>query len=308
MHFTILLPTYKTGDMTAYSIRRMLECRGRHTINIIVIDNGNGIGMDELPDDPLVRILPYPTDRLQSHGIAFDFALQTIPDLISECFITVESDSFPMDDRWLDHMEGWANQGWDMVGSKLKLSGGTYIHPAGAMYRKKNWSEAMETVRGYGYHFYETLLPPCFHVMSRDIVDGAEDKKKRFLPIAEGVFHQGMGFNDEALETYGNRNMESEPPTILPRSGNDRYTRMMYEPGQWFAYWHAATGKRIKEVPTKIQWLPNRENQAQEYTLMENGFKHLWGITAYTACENGESVSDVVAFKRRQLAEICKSI
>ncbi len=80
--------------------------------------------------------------------------------------------------------------------------------------------------------------------------------------------------------------------------------RVMYEPGQWFAYWHVATGKKIKEVPTEIRWLPNRENQNQEFTLMENGFKHLWGITSYTECPNGDDMREVVNFKKHQLAEL----
>ncbi len=162
----------------------------------------------------------------------------------------------------------------------------------------------MEDVKKYGYHFYDHLVPPCYSLMSKELIPGAEAKRISFLPVAEGVFHQGMGFNDEELSTYGQRNMESEPPTILPREGKEQYLRIGYEPGQFFSYWHVATGKKIKEVPTEIRWIPNRENQAQDFTLMENGFKHLWGITAYTACENGDNVSDVVAFKRDQLKQI----
>jgi hypothetical protein len=64
-------------------------------------------------------------------------------------------------------------------------------------------------------------------------------------------------------------------------------------------------GKKIKEVPTEVRWLPNRENQNQEFTLMESGFKHLWGITSYSEYENKE-MDDVIQFKRRQAAELYK--
>ncbi len=310
MKTTILLPTFRTREMTAYSVSQILANRGRHQANIVVIDNGGGIGLDLIPKHKDVTILSYPADRLQSHGIAFDYALQTVPDLIEECFITVESDSFPTHSEWLSHAEDWMNQGYDLAGSKMKLSGGTYIHPAGAMYRKSNWLEAMETVRKYGYHFYESMIPPCYHLMKKELIEGddsVEKKRVRFLPISKGVFHQGMGFCDESVDTYGNRSMESESPTILPRDGDDQYYRVMYEPGQWFAYWHKAMGKRIKEVPTEVRWLQGRENQNQEFSLMENGFKHLWGITAYSDCTTPE-LAEIVNFKKRQAAELFESM
>ncbi len=308
MKTTILLPHYRTGAMTAYSVKRILACRGRHQANIIVIDNGGGVGCDLIPKDKDVTVLSYPSDLLQSHGVAFDFALQQRFDLIEECFVTVESDSFPIADTWLDHYEDYSNQGYDLAGSKLKLSGGTYFHPAGAMYRKSNWLEAMADVRelNKSYNFYECLIPPCYHVMSREVLAGTEKEAKRlrFLPVAQGVFHQGMGFNDEDVKTYGRRSMESEAPAILSREGADRYLRVMYEPGQWFAYWHRARGKKIKEVPTEIRWMPGRINEQQEFTLMENGLKHLWGITAWDGSECKE-MQDVIDFKRQQALDIC---
>lgn len=309
MKTTILLPHFRTRYMTAYSVKRILACRGRHEANVIVIDNGGGVGLDDIPNDPDVTVISYPKDLLQTHGVAFDYALKQIPELIQECFITVESDSFPMHSEWLSHYEDYENQGWDLAGSRLKLSGGTYIHPAGAMYRKSNWLEAMEDVKRYkeaGYHFYESMIPPCYHVMGRFIHNDplAEAKRVRFLPVSEGVFHNGMGYANESVVSYGDRTPEGEAPTILPRRGDNQYLRVMYEPGQWFAYWHYAKGKKVKEVPTEIKWLDGRVNQNQEYTLMENGFKHLWGITAYTVCDNDPAMKAVVDFKRRQVEEL----
>ncbi len=310
MKTTVIIPHYRTGALTRFTVNQFLACKGRHQLNIIVVDNGGGIGVEDIPKHPDVTLLTYPAELLQSHGLAYDHALKTVPGLIEECFITSESDSFPTHDRFLDHAEDWQNDGVDLAGSKLKLSGGTYLHPAGAMYRKSNWLEAMQTVREYGYHFYESMIPPCYHLMRKELIEGddsVEKKRVRFLPISTGVFHQGMGFKDESVDTYGNRDMESEPPTILPRDGDDQYYRAMYEPGQWFSYWHKAMGKRIKEVPTEVRWLPGRENQNQEFSLMENGFKHLWGITAYSDCTTPE-LAGVVAFKRRQAAELFESM
>ncbi len=308
MKTTILIPHYRTGAVTAHSVKRFLQCRGRHTINIVVIDNSNGIGVDRIPKSPDVTIISYPVDLLQSHGIAFDYALQNHSDLIDECFITAESDSFPIADTWLDHYEDYWNQGWDMAGSRMKLSGGEYVHPAGAMYRKTNWIEARECVDSYGYHFYDSGLssPSCISLMRKEKIIGeiAEEKLKRYLPVAESVFHQGMAFCDDSLDRYGARSISNQPQAILPRDGVDEYRRIMYEPGQWFSYWHLARGKRIKEVPTEIRWMPGRVNQQQEFSLMENGLKHLWGITAWDGSEC-EEMQDVIDFKRRQAIDIC---
>ena len=49
-------------------------------------------------------------------------------------------------------------------------------------------------------------------------------------------------------------------------------------------------------IPTEIKWLPGRENQQQEYTLMVNGFRHEWGISAY--CDGGSpDTQDIAAVK-----------
>lgn len=305
MKVSIIIPHYVTGDMTAYSVSKFIERKGRHEIHIIVIDNGGG-GIEKVAIHPDVTILEYPKNLLQSQGIALDYALRTHPHLIEDYFITAESDSFPIDERWLDHYEDYVNQGYDIAGSRLKLSGGEYIHPAGTMYRKKNWIEAMECVRSYGYHFYDSGLssPSCISLMRKEKLEDqvAVDKLARYLPVATGVFHQGMAFGDDSLNSYGSRTMTTESPLILPRQGRSEYRRIMYEPGQWFAYWHVASGKEIKEIPTVVKWMDGRINQNQEYSLMENGFKHLWGITAYADCKDPDpSMAKIIEFKRNQM-------
>jgi len=143
MKFSILIPHYKTGKMTAYCIHKILKHRGNHEVNIIVVDNSNDgseeyfmpfaekFGTHEWCDG---WYIPYPSDIMQSHGLAFDYALENVPN-ITPYFITLESDSYPIDDSWLDYYENLINEGYDMAGSYLRLSGGQYIHPAGAMYK-----------------------------------------------------------------------------------------------------------------------------------------------------------------------------
>jgi len=47
MKFTILLPHYKTGKMTAYTIAQFLKHKGKHDIEILVVDNNAGDGSIE---------------------------------------------------------------------------------------------------------------------------------------------------------------------------------------------------------------------------------------------------------------------
>lgn len=313
--FTIIVPHYRTGKITAYCIHQLNKLRGTHPINIIVVDNSNGEGIEYFEGMENVTIMGYPYKLLQSHGIAFDFALEHCFDAITEYFITVESDSFPTQNNWLDYYENLINEGYEMAGSKLHLSGGEYLHPAGAMYKKSNWKEAKELVAVYNkmYHYlsnYEEREGFKGHLMNPS--DDATDEY--YLPLSTSVFHQGMGFKDESINTYGQRNIESEQDSILIPDGmlggiiRPTFFRIGYEPGQWFSYWHYTTGKKVKQIPTLVKWMDNRVNQQQEYTMMEeNEFKHLWAVTAYNGCTSPE-LKDIIDFKAQQMEDHYNSI
>ena len=338
MRITILLPHYKTWKMSIYAMSKLLQHKGKHQLNVAIIDNSVGPDSAEILDwcnenasaDFDISYLAYPPNMMQSHGLAFDYALNR--NIVkTEHFITIESDSFPTQDNWLDYYESLINQGYDMAGSKMKLSGGEYIHPAGAMYKKSNWIEAKEFVKTLNehYHYYPNLGVkhyeingkkysfPC-HVMSRerltDFPDkhhsynnvSFEDQLNSYLPIAQSVFHNGMGFKQESYLTYGHRNIAGEKNSIWGNQENTIY-RMGYEPGQWFAYWHYATGKKVGEIPTQIQWMPNRVNQQQEQTVMENGFTHLWAVTAYHDCTD-PAVADIAKRKSELMNQLYESI
>lgn len=337
MKFSILIPHYKTGKMTAYAIHQLLKNKGRHEVDIIVIDNSNGEGVkyfdkyipQPMPDNCRAIYLRYPKDKLQSHGIAFDFALEKMYDEISDYFITIESDSFPTQYNWLDYYESLINQGYDMAGSRMKLSGGEYIHPAGAMYKKSNWKEAKDYIMSINYSYMpnaaykegfkshlmihnsivnDFLANPTIELVSNSIQEN-ELAQIRYFPIAESVFHNGMGHSQEAYSTYGKRTIASETENaIIKETSEDLIYRMGYEPGQWFSYWHYATGKKVGEIPTEIKWMPNRINQQQEYTEMENGFHHIWGVTAYGGGEPDENTIDIYNRKKQLMEELYNSI
>src|SRR5574343_497018 len=143
MKISILIPHYKVGKITAYSISKIIQHKGIHEVDIIVIDNNPGDGSSEYfkPFEPDITYIPYPKDKLQSHGIAFNYALDN-GYVHTDYFITLENDSFPVKDGYLDYYEKIINAGMDAAGSILELSGGCYMHPCGALYTTSVYFEA----------------------------------------------------------------------------------------------------------------------------------------------------------------------
>lgn len=307
MKFTILIPHYKTGMMTAYSVAQILKYKGNHEIDILVIDNNSGDGSAAylMPFMKDIIIVEYPKDKLQSHGVAFDYVL---PEVQAEWFITMESDSFPTSETFFDTMELVVKKGFDGAGSLLTLSGGRYKHPAGALYKKSVWNEAKDYFSNIPYNYYPNFMMrdnfPVHAMIHKSLVeqvsnnpddwvelaseykgntkDIMKEKLAYYSPIGTGVFHNGIGGRQENFNTYGSRTEETDVAFIMVGEKNTKIIgRMGYEPGQALHYFELATGRNIHYVPTKIAWLPGKENQQQERTVMINGFTHLWGISAY---------------------------
>jgi len=305
--FTILIPHYKTGMMTAYSVAQLLKYKGNHEVDILVIDNNAGDGSANylMPFMKDITIIEYPKDRLQSHGIAFEYVL---PEIQTEWFLTMESDSFPTVNHWLDYYEDVIKSGFDAAGSKLKLSGGEYLHPCGAIYKKSVWEDAKKYCMSIPYKYYPNMsMRDNFanHLMihnslvdelSENPADWVElsseykgntkqimkEKQSHYEPVAIGPFHQGMGIRQESVRTYGSRTIESESPYILFTGKEQKLIgRVGLEPGQWFTYYMAATNKKMYFIPTTTKWMEGRMNQQQDFTFNVAGFKHLWGISAY---------------------------
>lgn len=329
MKITIIIPHYKTGKMTAYSIFKILQHSDGHEVDIIVVDNNVGDGSVEYlsPFMNKVGYVPYPKDRMQSHGIGIDWVLQN--NFVStDYFITLESDSFPIEDGWLNKYEAAISQNIDAAGSILKLSGGTYLHPCGAIYKKSVWREANEYIKTIDYDYFPNMSYKdgfdCHLMVHNSITEKLLENPDDYIELAEGykpynkeralerlkyynptccVFHHGVGMNQEALISYGQRNLNTETPKILLDNKVKLIRRVGYEPGQFFTYWMAANNKKIVALETEVKWMPNREGQQQEYTLNSFGVKHLWGISSYTE-RGSKDVEDIYNLKTSQPDEL----
>ena len=322
MRFTILIPHFKAGKMTAYAVSQFLKCRGRHDVKIVIIDNSPTDGSARYlePFRDSISYHKYPEGKLQSHGIAFDYALKNglVED---EYFITAESDSFPTDPNWLDYYEKIAKDGVDCAGSVMRLSGGTYLHPAGAMYRREVWEKAYDYASKIPYAYFPNMAAKegfdCHLMVKKSFVNDFLKDPEKFVELAEGykpysegkalerlagydpvgsgVFHNGMGSLQESIHTYGQRSLFMGGPedALITDRGNTFIHRIGYEPGQYFCYWIAANDYLMRAIPTEVKWLPGKENQQQEYTINSAGFKHIWGVSAYHDVSKENSVAAI---------------
>jgi len=318
MKFSLLVPHYGTPKMTAFTIAQLLKYKGDHEITIFIVDNNSGDGSLSYCSPmwaPNIWVYPYPKEQLQSHGIAFDFVMPFVQD---EWVITLESDSFPTKPDWLDYYEDLINKGYDGAGSLLKLSGGEYIHPAGALYKKSIWQEAKAYCKSIKYAYFPNMSMKegfACHLMVhsnilQDFLSSPNDyielstsylpytnslaaEKRYYYEPVNAPFHNGMGKNQESIHTYGIRNLESEAENVLLDNKYKLINRIGAEPGQWFSWWQKAMGKSIFQIPTEVKWIEGREGRQQEYTLMENGFRHIWGVSAYKDVDPNDEIAKI---------------
>lgn len=330
MRITVLMCHFKTEKMTKYSVYQFLLLKGRHDVDIFICNNNVGDGsLDWAKGKENVRVFDYPKDKLQSHGIGYDFMM---PFVETEHFLTAESDSFPTQDNWLDYYENLIHKGFDSAASLLKLSGGTYGHPAGALYRKSVYDECKAYCDSMPYaHFPHIAMKdgfPC-HLMVRDeIVERFCDNPTEFIEVSKkikdpssdgltqlafdyspvkGVFHNGMGGLQESYLSYGERN----PLTgVMDQHKMPEYNliyRLGYEPGQFLHYWQLARGKKVFHIPTHTIWMKGRENQQQDSTIMENGFRHLWAVSSYFESNDPDRM-DIINRKREMVDKLYNSL
>lgn len=334
MRITILIPHYKNGKTTAFAVSQYIKYAVDHDVKIVVIDNNDGDGSIEYLE-PLKKhfiLVPYPKDRLQSHGIAVDYAIE-LGYVDTEYFMMAESDSFPTG-FYLDYYEALIKNVVDAAGSLLKLSGGQFLHPCAAIYKTSVWHEAKTYVNTIPYNYYPNFMMRdnfAVHTMiHKSLVEEIEnnpsdwvelsseykgntkqtmrDKLAHYSPVGCGVFHNGMGGRQESLRTYGLRTIELERNFVVLNGKNQKIIgRMGLEPAQFLSYWLEATSKKVTYIPTKTFWLPGKKNQQQEYTINEAGIVHIWAGSSYLDMKGGE-MNDVYEFKKNQIEELYNSL
>lgn len=333
MKITVLIPHFKS-KITAYAVSQFINNKGMHDVDIIVINNS--VGHDSIkylePFRNQVRIIDNITDKISSHGTAYDFVLSN-GEVKTPYFLTAESDSFCIDSTYLDYYEKFINEGYDIIGSTLKLSGGSYIHcGSGAVYSKELWDEANYFCTNVSYTYFPNMNKKgtfdCHLMVHNSILDSVLDTPSDWINLSDGYknlpkedmikraewysavnqpFHFGMGGLDEDIRTYGLRDSDNDAPTIMLDSAKKIVNRIGYEPSQFLNYYAVKANKKIQEIPIEIKWLPNRENQQQEYTLNEAGIKHIWAGSSYLDMKETD-FNDVYEFKSNLIEELYNSL
>lgn len=320
MKITVILCHYKS-KIVAYTVSQLIKYKGEHELEILVVNNSKDDSYRYLePFYKDVKLFSYPDGITQSHGCGYDFLMQHVN---TDYVICLENDSFPIKEGWLDYYQLIIDNGYDLTGSIMTLSGGTYFHPVGSLIKVETYKEALKYVETIPYHYLpNAAMKEGFpnHVMIHndiwdfflqkpeafvELPDGCKvlskeqwlEKERYYSPIAKGVFHQGMGSLNETIHTYGQRNFQTGIKDAIIDGKERIIYRMGEEPGQFLSYWMLANRKMCCELPTEIKWMLGREGQQQEYTLTENGIHHCWGLSSYME-RPAEGVEDIYKEKR----------
>lgn len=322
MNISIIIPHYAVGRITAYSIAQILKYKGDHNVQIVVIDNKISDNSHEYlyPFRGAISYAAYPEDKLQSHGNAISWAIENgLVD--NHWFITLENDAFPTT-NFIDYYEDIISKGYDAAGSILKLSGGTYMHGCGSLYNKDIYYQSLNFISTIPYTYFPNMAVRSgfdSHLMVHNsILNEVLDNPNDWIELANGYkgltkeemlrradyysatnnpFHCGIGGLQENVNTYGGRCATLDAPKILLQGAPKLVYRVGYEPSQHLYYFMVANEKKIFEIPIETVWMPNRENQQQEYTINAAGIKHLWAISSYTE-RGSKDVEDIYEYKR----------
>ncbi len=329
---SIVMPAYRTPKMVAYSIYKLIKHSGPN-VEIIVVNNYPQDG-DTLrylqPFIDRIKYVDYPEGRLQSHGIAVDYAIEN-GIVTGDYFMVLESDSFPTKD-WELYYERIIDNDFDAAGSILKLSGGTYLHCNAAIYKTSVWYEVNDYIKTIEYKYFPNMAMKggfASHLMVHNsILDKFLDNPEDYIELSDGyksyskekaleklsyysptvgVMHNGMGNIQEMVTTYGDRTFGLDVPNIILNNRQKLILRVGYEPSQSLSYMLHALNKKVFSIPTEVKWMPNREGQQQEYTLNEAGIYHCWGVSSYTE-RGSDGVEDIYEAKNNIPDELYNSI
>lgn len=302
MNFTVILPHYKNGELTELSIRRMLEHKGQHEIDIIVVNNNPGDGTEHpflhhVAHNNNVRYYEYPKHMLSNIGTAYDWVMHMVK---TDYFITATPGSRPTNTDWLDAYAYAIRYKYAVAGGFVhQFDSGFYLHPCGAFYKTSVYQEALDYAKSQKYVYYGELveeqgqrlgliipekvndtfmaLPHTF-IKGLDYPSSIQERREKFQKMAAYYkpftlpFASHMGYRDERIEEKRERNFQTDAMATLTLYDNIQACRIGYDPGQWFSYWLAAKAHYIEAYPVSIK----ENDNGLEYSLMSNGFECAW--------------------------------
>lgn len=247
--------------------------------------------------------------ELPSHGQGLSLAWdQASPDC--DWAFTAETDSFPTRHGWGENYIK-ASVGVDIIGPRMMLAGGIFVHPAGAMYSRrlidamKDWQE-----RHADWCFVPSagislgLSDKAYHVVARrDWLMGknlpADKWKEIEIWSRSGPWQNMLSFDVDSFDDYFLRaSIKNWEPT-----GEPAYLRIGYEPGENLSMFADSMGFKSFHAPYHVEWMDGRRDQQAAYSdIFDGAFRHIWAGTSATVVDGLDE--PVKAFKRNQMAEL----
>jgi hypothetical protein len=286
---SILIPHYLSWKWIAACIHQFRTYQPSIDHEIIVCDNSMGHpSIKALTDTPLgegVAIVQGDAE-LPSHGHGYEICAR---EAVGDWFFTAENDSFPTRHGWFEEYVKAAGEGYELIGPKMPMASGSYIHPAGACISRRAVDQAKTWQAAHkGWKFVPSSAVRLgsaewpYHVVASDTV---LEKLYNMSPMPEDmyrdiknwqkaeVWQEMRSFDEDSLSSYGQRtgirNWEPVP-------GKSLYNKIGYEAGQWLSYYCSAHGIKVKEAGLVIDWMPGRHGRQAAFSTVYGGFTHIW--------------------------------
>lgn len=310
---SILIPHFHTWRWTAICIHALATYGVPVPCEIILVDNSPGdpsikaISETDLVKTPGLQIIPG-DPNFTAHGQGYSIGYNHTDPESSDVFC-METDSFPVRGGWFDEYVK-ASATADLVGPEMKMGAGTYIHPAGALYRR----EIIEEAKKWQSKHYEWVFCPgagsafgvsdkACHVVAHNtwLAERAIDPTLReAIEVWKrtGPFQEMRCFDEEGFENYM---LRTRIQHLEPHGGKETYNKIGFEAGQFLSYFAEKRGFRVLRAPCEVEWMPGKAGQQAAFSRVFGGFLHVWAGSV-SSIPNGLA-DDVRAFKVKQCAE-----
>lgn len=301
---SILIPHFQTWKWTAACIWHFKQYGIPVDSEIILVNNSPGHpSIKAITETDLGRdIIVLDGDpEFTSHGMGYDIAARRAS---GDWFFTSETDSFPTQCGWFDEYVK-SSVDHSLIGPEIPQSSGFYVHPAGALMRRRIYDDAMEWQKQYAeWLFYPGTgiiygFDKPYHVLVHvDHATHAEDDEsvaQMRLWRRAGPYQEMRAFCDDDWDTYPMR----RDAMFRPEQDLKVYRKIGYEAGQWLSYFADKQGYRVQRAPVNLQWMPGQHGKQAAHSTVFEGFTHFWGGTVSSLGPNGMEET-VRAFKLKQ--------
>lgn len=275
---------------------------------LIVVDNSPGHpSIKALTETSLgegVKIINGNPD-FPSHGNGYDLAYNQSD---GDWIMGVETDAFPFRHGWGEEYIK-VSPHFDLIGPLVPQSSGSYIHPAGAFYRRELIESVKEWQRDHSRWVFVPgagamlkTSPKACHVVAHEdwlaeFLISQDTRKQIDLWKSAGPFQEMRCFDEDTFENYGQRTAITN---LEPAEGKPYYNKIGFEAGQFIHYFAKKNCFRVLSCPNEIIWMQGHEGRQAAESRIFGGLTHVWGGTV-TSVSAQHMAPDVVQAKHKSM-------